>query len=573
MLNCEDFFCNYSEKDCHELIHCLLEGEYQIPHFQRDFVWSKEQVAKFIDSLVRGFPTGSFVLWRTKERLQANRKIGNVDIREPKAEEHISYVLDGQQRMTALFVVYKGLQIERGRKKEHHQEKNTKKDNPKAKPQKIDDYQEIMLRLEADEDKDFCFVRDPKAETSEVAVSVYDLITQSILEIQEKYNLSLQEAKRFEEFKKHIEKYRFPIVSIDNAPLEQIVEIFARINTGGTKLTPFEVMCAKFYSPTKTDPNQNIIKQGFDLQECFENLTDDLGRLDYAFNQPMAVLQLISYLLRSNIQENLTKKISIPTILKLEPEKVQEKWEFVASCFAHAAHLLKHDLKIPSFDFLPSVGSLMLMAYFYALSKHKSPNDNQITNLKRLFFRSAFFSTKTDGDTLLKQLGLVEQIYEEKPIDFKKELPFYTITKELLVEEKINIKSYLHRGILCVLATLEPRDFDNNTKVVLDNLFLQNAHKRNLHHFFPKKHLEDIAPECNRDAIANITFLSAKLNQEIKDKPPKIYIPEFQAKNPHLQDSLKTHLIDISDPKVLESYQDFLKLRATAILDKIKELT
>ncbi|BCZ18413.1 hypothetical protein NHP190012_00550 [Helicobacter sp. NHP19-012] len=566
-------FCNYDEKGFAQLVRFLEEGEYQIPRFQRDFVWSKEQVAKFIDSLVRGFPTGSFVLWKTKERLQANRKIGKVEIRKPKAEEHIYYVLDGQQRMGALFVVFKGLQIERKRKKDHYQEKNTQQETPVTKPPKIDDYKDIMLRLEVDEDKDFCFVGDPKAELNEVAVSVYDLITQSILEIQEKYNLSLQEAKRFEEFKKRMENYRFPIVAIDNAPLEQIVEIFARINTGGTKLTPFEVMCAKFYSPAKTDPSQTIIiKPKFDLQECFENLTDELGHLDYAFNQPMVVLQLISYLLHSNAS-NLKARISIPTILKLEPEKVQETWNFAAPCFSRAAHLLKHDLKIPSFDFLPSVGLFMLMAYFYALSGYKSPNASQITNLRRLFFRGAFFSTKTDGDTLLKQLGLVKCIYEEKPIDFKKELPFYSITQEFLTGEKINIKSGLHRGVLCVLATLEPRDFDNNSKVVLDNLFLQNTKKRNLHHFFPKNHLKHIAPKSNPDVIANVAFLSAQLNQHIKDKPPKVYIPEFHAKNPHLQDSLKTHLIDINDPKVLENYQDFLKLRATAILDKIKELT
>ncbi|WP_104741694.1 GmrSD restriction endonuclease domain-containing protein [Helicobacter ailurogastricus] len=565
-------FCNYDEKGFLQLVQFLQQGEYQIPRFQRDFVWSKDQVAKFIDSLVRGFPTGSFVVWRTKERLQTNRRIGKVYIREPKTDECIHYVLDGQQRMTALFVVYQGLQIERKRKKDHYQEKNTKKDGLQDKLQKIDNYQDIMLRLEADEEKDFCFVRDLKAETGALAVSVYDLITQSILEVQEKYNLSLKEAKRFDEFKKRIENYRFPIVSIDNAPLEKIVEIFARINTGGTKLTPFEVMCAKFYSPAKTDSSQSVIlKPRFDLQERFENLTDELGRLDYAFNQPMVVLQLISHLLHKDAP-NLKVRISIPTILKLEPEKVQEQWDFIAPCFTHAAHLLKHDLKIPSFDFLPSVGSFMLMAYFYALSGHKSPNARQIADLRRLFFRGAFFANNIGGDTLLKQLALVECIYTEKPIDFKKELPFYSITKEFLTEEKINIKSGLHRGILCVLASLGPCDFDNNGRVVLDNLFLQNAHKRNLHHFFPKNHLKHTAPALNPDAIANITFLSARLNQEIKDKSPALYVPNFQAKNPNLEKTLQGHLIDIKSPQVLENYQDFLKLRAAMILDKIKEL-
>ncbi|BCZ17881.1 hypothetical protein NHP190003_11630 [Helicobacter sp. NHP19-003] len=552
----EDFYCTYSERDCHELIHCLIEGEYQIPRFQRDFVWKKDQTAKFIDSLVRGFPTGSFVVWKTQEHLQANREIGQVFLKEPKAGE-IRYILDGQQRITALFVVYQGLKVQRSARV-------------------IDNYQDIMLRLEADEERDFCFVRDPKSVVGEVAVSVYDLITQSILDIQEKYNLSLEAARRFDVFKKRIEKYRLPIIEITNAPLEKIVEIFARINTGGTKLTSFEVMCAKFYTPATTDVSQTIItKSGFDLQTRFEDLNEELARLDYAFNHPIVVLQLISYLLHDNAP-NLKERISNTAILKLEPKKVQEQWDFVAPCFTHAAHLLKHDLKIPSFDFLPSAGSFMLMAYFYALSGHKSPNANQVMRLRQLLFRSMFFGNNIGGDTLLKQLGLVRRIYEEKPIDFKKELPFYTITKKFLIEEKINIKSGLHRGVLCVLASLEPCDFDNNSKVLLDNIFLSDTtktKKRNLHHFFPKNHLKHTAPHLNADVIANITFLSAKLNQEIKDKSPALYVPEFQAKNLHLQETLKTHLIDTNSPDVLENFQVFLDMRAAAILDKIKELT
>ncbi|MFC3848438.1 DUF262 domain-containing protein [Helicobacter baculiformis] len=567
-------FCNYDEKGFKQLVQFLEEGEYQIPRFQRDFVWKKEQVAKFFDSLVREFPTGSFVVWKTKERLQANRQIGAVNIKEPKAQDYVYYVLDGQQRMTALFVVHQGLQIERRRKKDHYQEKNTHKDHSQSKRPTRDNYQDIMLRLNADEEKDYCFVGDPNHQTEEVAVSVYDLITQSILGIQKKYHLSIEMAEQFEEFKRRIENYRFPIIEITNAPLEKIVEIFERINAGGIKLTSFEVMCAKFYIPPATDSSQTIITNpGFDLEARFENLTNTLGRLDYAFDHPMVVLQLVSYLLCQDVSSHLTEKISVPTILKLEPIKVQKTWDFVAPCFADAAHLLKHDLKIPSFDFLPSAGSLMLIAYFFALSEHKSPNANQIASLRQLFFRSAFFSSTISGDTLLKQLNLVKRIYEEKPIDFKKELPFYAITQEFLTEEKLNMKSGLHRGVLCVLATLEPRNFDNNSKVVLDNLFLLPKHKRNLHHFFPKNHLKHVSSHANADVIANMTLIDARLNQKIKDTPPKRYIQDYQQSNPHLESTLATHLVDLSNARVLEDYNAFLSMRAQAILEQVRALT
>ncbi|CCF81124.1 hypothetical protein HBZS_115750 [Helicobacter bizzozeronii CCUG 35545] len=94
-----------------------------------------------------------------------------------------------------------------------------------------------------------------------------------------------------------------------------------------------------------------------------------------------------------------------------------------------------------------------------------------------------------------------------------------------------------------------------------------------MHHFYPKNHLKHIAPKQNPDVIANITFLSAKLNQEIKDSPPKIYIEKYRQSNPHLDQTLQTHLIDLASPKVLEDYQAFLRMRAQKILEKIKELT
>ncbi|WP_163498849.1 DUF262 domain-containing protein [Helicobacter suis] len=540
--------CNYVEKKFKELVLFLHKGEYQIPRFQRNFVWKKEQIARFIDSILRGFPTGSFVLWKTKERLQACREIGGFTPKWPDLGEYVYYVLDGQQRMGALFLVYYGLEVAKG-----------------------GDYKDILLRVKPDENGECCFVKKPKELVRETVVSAYDLLNKSILDIQDEYNLDGRIARDFEGFKTNLENYQFPIIEITDTTLEEIVEIFTRINTGGTKLSLPQILCAKFYIPPVN--HHQSIQKGFDLEERFEELREELDRLDYGFDfsQCVVVLQLISYILQLSASGRLTEKISTPTLLKLEPKLVQKQWDFIAPCFKNAAHLLKHDFKIPSFDFLPSANSLMLMAYFFVLSEGKSPNASQITNLQKLFFRSTFFSSGPVGDTLLKQLGLIRRIYQEETIDFNKELPYY-ITEKYLMEEKLNIKSGFQRGILCVLATLEPKNFDNNSKVVLDHLFLVDKQKRNIHHFFPKNYLKSIGVE-NADVLANITLISASLNQAIKNTPPKQYIKSYQQNNPDLERILKTHLIALDDSKVLEDYQKFLSMRARLILEKIREIT
>lgn len=59
------------------------KGELKIPNFQRDFVWTKEQTAKLVDSIIRGYPIGAFILWKTKERLRHIKNIGNSTLPEP----------------------------------------------------------------------------------------------------------------------------------------------------------------------------------------------------------------------------------------------------------------------------------------------------------------------------------------------------------------------------------------------------------------------------------------------------------------------------------------------------------
>ena len=86
-------------------------GRIKIPKFQREFVWRKEQTAKLIDSILKGFPVGTFIFWKTREALRFVKEIGNVSLPELPIGDSVHYVLDGQQRITSLYAVKKGLLI------------------------------------------------------------------------------------------------------------------------------------------------------------------------------------------------------------------------------------------------------------------------------------------------------------------------------------------------------------------------------------------------------------------------------------------------------------------------------
>ena len=60
-----------------DLIGDLERGRIRIPSFPRGFVWEPNRVAYFIDSIYKGFPFGSVLLWRTKNPLRTERNLGS----------------------------------------------------------------------------------------------------------------------------------------------------------------------------------------------------------------------------------------------------------------------------------------------------------------------------------------------------------------------------------------------------------------------------------------------------------------------------------------------------------------
>ena len=63
-----------------DLISEIQKGQIKIPKFQRDFVWSIEKTSKLLDSILKGYPIGTFILWETNERLNDIKNIGNLDL-------------------------------------------------------------------------------------------------------------------------------------------------------------------------------------------------------------------------------------------------------------------------------------------------------------------------------------------------------------------------------------------------------------------------------------------------------------------------------------------------------------
>ncbi|KQM51196.1 hypothetical protein ASE69_07725 [Sphingomonas sp. Leaf208] len=119
-----------------QLINEIENGEIVLPAIQRDFVWDTGRIELLFDSLFRGYPVGIVLLWETYQPIQYRRfvkdfrheTVHNYD--DNRKHSRLKLVLDGQQRLSSIFVALKGtfegkklyFDVLSGREKDDHSE-------------------------------------------------------------------------------------------------------------------------------------------------------------------------------------------------------------------------------------------------------------------------------------------------------------------------------------------------------------------------------------------------------------------------------------------------------------------
>ncbi|EGK8022651.1 DUF262 domain-containing protein [Campylobacter lari] len=512
-----------------DIIRNINEGFYQIPKFQRDFVWKKEQVAKLIDSLIKGFPIGSFILWKTKERLRSLKKIGNYFLNDIKEGDFVLYVLDGQQRMTSLYLAINGVQIEK------------------------EDYKELYINLDKLEtNEEICSIEKGKGNY----ISFYDLMNASIVDLVNNFNKDLDKIHKIEKIRDWIKSYEFSTIEIDDTSIERITEIFTRINTTGKDLTLFEIMNAKVYDENKK----------FDLEDSYNNLIRELEISAYetiAENKTI-ILQLLSL--------NLIKNSKTSAILSINKNQFIDEWDNTIKALKLAIDKIRDYFKIEVSKLLPYYVLIVPIAYFYRINDFKPPTNTQLKQIERYFFRCAIswrFSSSVESK-LNSDIKIIENIKNNINVNFDKELPLQNKQKNYFIEllkEDFSSSNAFDKAVLCILAYNEPKKFSDNSKVRLDNSYLSIASSKNYHHFFPKAYLKRINNTDNANALANITLVDDYLNKRIiRDRNPQEYIKYFEKENSNIDEALKSHFIVHDD---FVDYNLFLDKRANALAEEI----
>lgn len=518
-----------------DLISEIQKGQIKIPKFQRDFVWSIDKTAKLLDSILKGYPIGTFILWETNERLNDIKNIGNLVLPPIPDDIKVQYVLDGQQRITSLYAAFLGASIQKEGEK------------------KITNYGSIFVDLEGDiENNDEQIIVSEQPETKNI--SLKDLLNSKYSDLREKY--SNEDIDKIQEYKETFTSYDFSTVVLRKEDIDSAIEVFTRINTGGQTLTLFEIMSAKTYDE----------EQQFDMQDRYQKLLKQLEVSKYETISSTVILNVLGLILSKN------KECKRKVVLQLDKQSIIDIWDDVISSLKESIDYFRSVYRIPVSTLLPYDALLVPFSYFFYYQKEK-PKGEQIKYLEEFFWRISLsyrYSSSTESK-LAQDIKRIDQILNGERPNYDEVKVFLSSPRDLIDTNFSAGNSYC-KAVLCLLAYSEPKDFQDNGKVILDNSWLKMANSKNYHHFFPKSYLRKQGIG-NENSIVNITLVGADLNKrKIRAKAPSIYIQDFLDENAELHKSIKSHLIDNIDDFGIYSddYSVFLEKRANSIYNALK---
>ena len=523
------------------LIHEIEQGIIKIPKFQRDFVWSIDKTAGLLDSILQGYPIGTFILWETSERINDIKNIGNLVLPATPANTKPQYVLDGQQRITSLFAAHRGAQIQ------------------KTGAKKSTDYKNIVVNL--DNDHGQVVTAEPSGKRYISLHEVLRLSPSGMRHLSNSGRFTDDELNKIGEYSDMFKTYEFSTVILKKNDIDSAIEVFTRINTGGQTLTLFEIMSAKTY-------NQN---QKFDMQAKWEELVGKLKDIQYEGISSTVVLALLSIVISK------TGECRRKTILALDKQDIIDEWDDVVSALKESIDYFRKTYRIPVSRLLPYDSLLVPFSYFFYQAERKSqaerkPQAEEAEYLEEFFWRislSSRYSSATESK-LAQDIKRIDTI-------LKKERPDYSDIKvdldspQSLIDTSFSTGNSYCKAILCLLARKRPKDFQDGSDVILDNSYLKMANSRNYHHFFPRAYLKK-KKIPNDNSLVNITFISDYLNKKkIGSKSPSNYIGTFEKNNPKIDKALKSHFIDLKGFGIKDDdYETFLQARAERMFRKLK---
>jgi hypothetical protein len=329
----------------------IQNGDIRVPAFQREFVWTEQQVLELLESVYRGFPIGSILFWHVDGQILKVASPESTVFPTLPEVYPLSYVLDGVQRLWTLYGCFHCKAIEQ------------------------ESIFNVIFNLD---DEQFYHYRKGSLPTHYIHLSKIfspkefleaqrslstDSNADSLLDISVKLYSTFQE-------------YMVPTVTITDRAVDEVVDIFSRINSTGTRLENVDFLRAATWSEefdlnnALDDISAAAKVEGFEIQD--ETIVKVFAICAHRNPTPQSMLELRS----SNVADLL------------------QAVDLAKQTLTQALRFLKTECLISSYEFVPYEGQLLILVK-YAIEAGTSYQKH--SNVMRQWFRSVSFNESYRG--------------------------------------------------------------------------------------------------------------------------------------------------------------------------------
>ncbi len=532
------------------------EGGYWLPNIQRPFVWKEEQIERLFDSILREYPIGTLLVWKTKSKIRRRKFIDNykldiklTDFYVPEDDKQKMLVLDGQQRLQSLFI---GLLGSYEKKELCLNVLSGDLVAPEDIRYKFKFIANSEIKAPWFKLKDIVFSNKEYDETADLIKAKFDTDLSDV----DKKKITRIVAKLTRIFGTEENLVYQVVDSVDNSELyteDDIVEIFIRANSGGTPLG-------------KSDLLFSLLTSSWDeADEQMEDLLETLNKTGYNFNRDFVLKTCLS-IFGKGAAYNVEKFRDIKT-----RQSIIDNWTLISEAIKDVKDFIYGKTFVKTDATLPSYLVLIPLIYFRYHHKDKWNSTLNIPNyLLRTLLASAFSGSP---DALIDKC--TKKIDETKSFD---------------ITEIFGVIKADGRNLEISRDTVLNTYYGSKQIHLLFNLWYNfnyqptyNQNKPQVDHIFPQSQLKKIKvanPETgrmdilkykwdDRDQIANCMLLTAQENGSggKTDILPEVWFADKS------KDYLELHLIP-QDKELwkLENFEKFVKERKKLIEAKFDSI-
>ena len=567
-----------------QAIERIHRNEYLLPAFQRDFVWSAEQIEKLFDSLMKGYPISSMLFWKVKGGTKTDfrfykflsafiqyHRICNDPIPTDNINDFYA-ILDGQQRLTSLYIGLCGSYAYKDyRKRWDYSEYNFPTRHL---------YLNISRKYTQEEsDREFIFSFVDKNISKEKDLFI-DKSSEKwfrvgkILALHQDYNYGIdefaednnidKESKRLLRLLDNVihTKLNINFYEEDEQKPDKAVNIFIRINSGGTALSFSDILMSIAIANCKQ----------MDAKTEIKNLVEHIRSKGFNISHDF-ILKSFLYLYHKDVRSLITS-FNLSFI-----ELVENNWTRIRGAVSNLFDLLR-SFGLTDFTMTSYNAAMPILYYLYHKDIYqdfykKMGNREDCEIIKKWLFsillRRAFGAS---ADSVLAQSRRayttdITGSYIKETVTL---FPATEINSEIRKLSDVGddfIEDLLYsqkdsRYSFPILAMLYPDlDYRNN------NFHQDHLHPASAYNDLEEKDKEKYGWQVY-NSILNLQMLDANENESKNAKPLDKWVSE-QTRNKDMQKFMEDHLIPDTDLS-LSNFSDFVEKRKTMLVQRIKKM-